>query len=258
MLGVLILATFVFIIVGSLLPLSVGDYRMTLTNNLQTAVLGLAEGGAEEGARALKTYTSDADWIAAGWASKTKDGKAYWVQAFDLADEIHGGVHFNLGSGRSGEFRVVVEKPAGVPMERIKVYSEGRVSGHPLNNTISRMVVVELRYQVMPPGFITLDGISASGQPMAASYISSPAFPLPASGVNTGSNVTLGSVSTNSGSLSLGNMTVQGNVVSKASDPVGEGVLTGNPNISGQIIGDVDFDFPPVERPDTSGWATSF
>lgn len=256
LIAVMLFAFMVSMVLGAVLPAALNHYKNNLRNSRMVAAIYLAEAGADEALWALNHYTTSAEWENDGW-EYSADG-AHFIKLIDLENET-----FQLNNNESGTIRIIVDEP--VEPGHVSVFSEGTVAGNSSSfNSQPIVQVVALTASVKSPfmGLIAKDNLSFSGQPTFDSYNSSQ-FPYAYSpGVNTYKNTTVGSISAKGGSVNIGNADVYGDIVSGASDPLSnDAVQTGpNANISGQIIGDYDQEFPEISPPDTStaDWNNSF
>lgn len=256
--GSTLIATMIFALVlttllGTALTLSVHSYQLTTRNAMLTRALFLAEAGADEALWAVNRLQSGADWFAEGWVI-TSDGQ-YLRKVIPMHNEP---LKMDEVGGRAF-VRILVEV-GGPGTGTVAVHSEGVILMDDGSESISQ--VVSMRASIQSPfiGLIAKDTLSFSGQPRFDSYNSN-IFPHSYTfGVNSGEQVTVGSISSASGSVGLSNAKVFGNVVSGASDPLGSGAVTAGPGaqVTGSYIGDFDQDFPPVTVPDTTGWPNSF
>ncbi len=247
----LIFSAILALVIGTLLPSMVTDFKMNSRSYLQIAGLAIAESGAEEGFWALNHLGDVSEWTNDGW-TEAKSGRLM-IKEFTI--QSGSGDPFTLSNDRKARIRVVVEPGANSS----RIYSEGVILDAD-DNVLARDVV-ELVSQISSPfmGLIAKDSINFNGQPQFDSYDSS-VFPYSySSGINSGSNVTVGSINDASGSVDIGNADVYGNVVSGDDDPLVSGAVSvNNGNISGDVIGGFNMVFPDVPVPDTTGWATSF
>lgn len=256
---VLLFGFLVFMIITGFLPSVLLDYRVSRQNEMANAAYYIAEAGAEEAMWYLNQEAYD-DWSSDGWEEST-DGK-YWKREIDFSDEL-----FDLNDGWEASIRLVVEKPkAGAA---VKIYSHGIVEKGDGSDSLSKVIVLSTTQPKIFEGLIAKDTLSFSGQPQFDSYDSS-VFPYTyAPGSNTWADIhsgsdpkslSVGSISDSAGTVSLGNASVDGNVVSGASDPLGSGAVTQGPNstVTGSYKGNFTFDFKYVGPPDTTGWNTSF
>jgi hypothetical protein len=96
-------------------------------------------------------------------------------------------------------------------------------------------------------GLIAKNNLDFNGQPFFDSY-DSRTWPFDYSfGVNSGQEVTVGSISSDISNLDLGNATILGDISTGASNDGTD--LRGGATISGDIIWDFNMDFPTITAP---------
>ena len=249
LIATLIFAMIVSLVLATLLPMLLTDYRLNVRNRLLITALTVAESGVEEGFWALNHLEDLSEWTADGW-TEADSGR---LQLKEITISAGGSEPFTLDDGNVARIRIAIE-PA---FNSSRIYAEGTVLT--ASGTVLMTQIVELTSQLSSPfqGLIAKNQVTFNGQPQFDSYDSSvPPYSYSAL-QNGGDNVTIGTINVNTGSVSLGNATVRGNVVSGALDPIADGAVTGG-TITGVVIGDFDMDFPDITAPDTTGWPTSF
>lgn len=251
----LIMALLIGIIIATILPMVITEYKMTFRQSMINAAFGLAEAGAEEALWALNECSDEEDYLLLGW--KPDDSGNYLTRELTTEDFPWG-----LEDGFEGRIRIVMESPNGV--DSVNIWIEGKVSGsagiygEPIYRVIEIQAGTSSSNSRAHLGLIAREGLNFNGQPTFDSY-NSDVFPyFYVAGVNSGQNVTVGSPADWNNSINLGNAKVYGDVVSGNSEPWESGAVKGNhPVITGSIIGDFEYDFSPVEIPDTQGWTTN-
>jgi hypothetical protein len=243
--------------IAGIMPMLVSDWKQTSRTSLQEAAFTLAESAVDEAIWAVLEFEDDEiAWRAAGW-SEGSNGN-YWYREWTLtALSQSAGINLELDEGRTGRYHAIVEK---ADSSRITIVAQGVVSGgRNVNSETEIARIIETEFSKPNPaayGLIARDSLNLNGKPTFDSY-DSRNFPyIYSSGVNSGSNATVGSASKNKNStLDLGNSTIFGPLATGApndgTDP------TGGATVSGGIIWDFEMDFPPVTVPDTSGWTNS-
>jgi len=252
LLSTVIISILIGFIIASTLPMVLNNYKANMRESMTTAAFNLAEAGAEQALWSIKQVSTAQDMIDNGW--NLDDSGDYLSLEINVDD-----LTWQLDSGMSGRIRIVTENPEGA--SSVQVWVEGYVAGNSkMGDPISRILSIQAGTSSPHIGLIAIDQLRFNGQPSFDSY-DSDVFPfLYFSGVNSGQNVTVGSVSTAAGSVSLGNANIYGNVVTGAIDPEG-GAISGNANlnITGEIIGGFEMDLPEIIPPTvTEDWETSF
>lgn len=248
----LIFATFISVGLAALLPQVLNDWKMTIRTSAQEAAFNLAEAGIEETIWAVLEFSEDSEWTAAGWAN---EGGNYRTREWALTD-----MAANMGGTRTNRpprIRVIVKKTAG---GSIHVVSEGSVAGvgnaGGKDGRVVRFIEAELRRpNPMVHSLIARAGLSFNGKPFFDSY-DSRLFPFDYEFMlNSGENVTVGSLSQLLSMIDLGGATVLGDLVTGA---INEGTdPTEGADVSGDVTWEFNMELPEVITPNTSGWNTS-
>ncbi len=253
----LIFATIITAGIAGLLPMLLSEWKINSRSSAQEAAFSLAESGVDEAIWAVLEFDdTDQDWLDAGW-SEDPSG-AYWYREWTLAEiSTELGDVYTLDEGREGKYRVIVQK---VDSSVINIISQGIVTGGgSVDSDLTVARYIETQFRRPNPfgyGLIARDGLNFNGRPTFDSY-DSRIFPYDyLYGTNSGSNATVGSVSTSTSDLGLGNAYIYGDLATGASDdgsdPSGGATVSG-----GDIIWDFEMDFPEVVAPSTTGWQTS-
>jgi len=252
----LIFASIILYGLAGLIPLMLTDWKMNSRTSAQEAAFSLAESGVDEAAWAMLEFDdNDDDWTDAGWSESTNG--AYWYREWDLSDiSAETGGIYTLDEDRIGVFRVIVQK---VESSTINIVSQGIVTGGKnvaKGFTVTRYIETQFRRpNPFGYGLIARDGFDFNGQPTFDSY-DSRLFPYDYSlGMNSGSNVIVGSASLDVSKLDLGNAHIDGDLATGAADDGSDPL--GGASMSGKVIWYFNMNFPEVIVPSTAGWNTS-
>lgn len=256
LLTAVIFSTVILLGIAGLMPMLLSDWKQTTRTSLQEAAFTLAENAVDEAIWAVFEYDDNENaWRSAGW-SEGKNGN-YWYREWTLsALSQSAGINFELDKGRIGKYRALVEKTGS---NRLAIVTQGMVSGgrNVVTGTeIVRYIETEFR-RPNPAGYglIARDKLNFNGRPFFDSYDSRDFPHVYAFGVNSGSNLTVGSVSPDTAALDLGNAIIHGDLATGAADDGTD--PSGGATVSGDIVWDFEMDFPQITVPDTSGWNTS-
>ncbi len=251
-LAVVLFVLFAVTVLATLMPSMITEYKSNIRNRLLTVAVGVSEYGCRQAVWGLNNYETDEEWTNGGWTISTEDdGDTIALKEYAIAQ--NGDSTYTLDDGETARVRIIMRN---VSLMNVEIISESTVYRNDME--VKQMVTMRISKTTPFMGLIAKDSLTFNGQPSFNSFNSN-VFPYTYTyGVNTGQSVTVGSISTSSGSVDLGNGHVYGNVVSGASDPIDSGAVSGGKTITGAIVGDFYMDFPDVETPDTSGWATSF
>jgi len=192
-------------------------------------------------------------WLSAGW--KESSNGNFWYREWTLKElSLITNTYFLLDEARAGSYRALVEKVSG---SRVAIVTQGAVAGGrevQAGTEVSRYIETEFR-RPNPAGYglIARDTLTFNGKPTFDSYDSSK-FPYTyLFGINSGSIVTVGSVSDDYGStLNLGNALIFGDLATGAFDDGSD--PSGGATVSGDVVWDFDMEFPAVTIPNTAGW----
>lgn len=254
LLAVVLFIIFAIAILATMLPSLVTEYRMNVRHRVDVGAFAAAEYGARHAIWCLNELPDEAAWEADGWRLET-DSLGVDVLIREMVIGEANDTAFRLEGSDRGRIRIVVRATG---LYTAQVISEGRLTRGSGGESGVQLLSITLGTTSPFLGLIAKESLSFQGQPRFDSF-NSDVFPFYySSGVNSGNNVTVGSVSNAPDSVSLGNAHVFGNVVSGAADPVTSGAVTGGRTITGEIIGDFNQELPPVNVPDTTGWLTSF
>lgn len=251
-----IFSTVILLGIAGLMPMLMSDWKQTVRTSLQEAAFTLAESAVDEAIWAILEHKDDANaWKAAGW-SEDSNGK-FWFREWTLSGlSKSAGASFELDDGRTGKYRALVEKTGN---SRLTIVTQGSVSGGPSVTSGTEIVrYIETEFRRPNPagyGLIARDGLDFNGKPFFDSYDSRDFPYFYAFGVNSGSDLTVGSVSPDTSALDLGNAIIHGNLATGAPDDGSD--PRGGATVSGDVVWDFEMDFPQVTVPNTSGWNTS-
>lgn len=241
--------------IAGLLPMMLNDWKAGARTSAQEAAFSLAECAVDEAIWAVLEFgQEDDDWIDAGWAEDANN-QNYWYKEWTLAkvtSELS--EDYNLDEDRVGKYRVIVEKVTG---SSVDIVSQGVVTGGtgvPDGFEVKRYIETSFdNGKVNLNGLIARDDLAFAGQPTFNSFNSTDIigslgsfFFDPAYATN---NVLVGSVSTNVGKLSMGNAWVYGDIASGSVDDGYTDPSTGIKFHSGDMIWELEMDFPVIPKP---------
>ncbi|MEO0795995.1 MAG: hypothetical protein AAFX93_12575 [Verrucomicrobiota bacterium] len=243
-----------FIMVGTMLPAYMGDYRMAVKNRLLSSSFALAEAGGEEAIwSAYQNGWDTAMWDAdRDWTKKLgPDGAYYYVRRVQFP-----GV--TLGGEYTGYAKVAVKEP--VEGQEMEVIAQGIVvdgSGADILNQIVQIDTDQLKPFI---GFVSKDTMDLGSGTILAATNTNDFASVPDALNGRDSDWQGGSLSTSDNSvlLSSSNSKTQagmtalqiGNVLTGAS--VFGDAVTYNGNIVSQTT-NYTANFPSVEHPSSSG-----
>lgn len=255
----IIVASMILTMAGLMIPLSLRSFESAKQNHYQTNAFFLAESGVEEGIYALQNFISEEEWKTEGWSSSPDNMR--WMKSFTFDS-----LTFGTNGSQTGGFDVFLDKAVnpttGLPNNQIEICSRGRLTAVDGSNVEGeRTIMVKIERQ-SPFGQDDFSGrlyVSLSGQPTFDSWWSSE-FPFIYSPINATKEAHVGSPSKEAGSVNLSNGTVNGNVLSGASDPLGDGAVVKKPNadITGTVVANYERNYPEIDAPSTYGYKTSF
>jgi hypothetical protein len=256
--GSALLITLIFAMIitfglAGLLPMMLSDWKMNSRTSAQEAAFSLAESGVDEAIWAVLEFNDNADaWTNAGWQESAN--KKYWYREWDLSDiSAVLGDTYTLDEGRTGVFRVIVQK---ADSSSVNIISQGVVAGG--NNVAQDFTVaryIESQFTRPNPfayGLISVEDLTLNGQHSLSSFNSSDLGWNSGDSSSLGSNITVGSLSTDSADVSIGNAHIYGDLVTGSGDN-GTDNMADNASLTGDIIYDYEMDLPETETPDTSG-----
>lgn len=272
LLAVFLFALFSYVILSTLLPSMVTEYKVSVRSRMMMIALASAEFGAEKALWALNSLNNEVEWENAtdvanaldalegtgnpdgeGWeVAHEDDGDAVLIRSYNIS--AGGDSIFTLDGGENAVIRVVIRPRSNGTTE---IIADGTVSRGQGGTEISRLVIMQVDQWMPFAGLIAKESLTFNGQPNFDSYNSSEFPYYYATGKNSGEEVVVGSISSASGSVSLGNAHIYGDVVSGAEDPAASGAVSGGRTITGEVIGDYYMDMPDIDPPDTTGWNTS-
>ncbi len=248
-----VFTTIIMLGLGGLLPMLVNDWKASAQISTQEAAFTLAESGVDEAVWAVLEFADDDDaWTDNGWS----DGGNFWHREWTLAGISRDlGEDFELDEGRTGLYRVLVQK---VSSSTINIVSQGVVTGgkNVRSGEISRIIETEFRRpNPFGYGLISIYLMDYAGQPFFDSYNSNyQNNPGSSSGPLT--NAIVGSLSDLIANLQLSNATIFGDLATGATDDGSD--PSGKATVAGDTIWEFTMDLPEVEKPNTSGWSSSF
>lgn len=248
-----IFSTVILLGIAGLMPMLLTDWKQTARTSLQEAAFTLAESAVEEGIWAVLEHGDDESaWGTAGWSES--DNGNFWYREWTLTGlSQDAGQVFELDDGRTGKYRVLVEKSEN---SRITLVAQGIVSGgRDVSDDTEIVRYIETEFRKPNPagiGLVARNTVTFNGRPSFDSY-DSREFPYSYTfGINSGSEVTVGSTSEDKSKLSLGNATIDGNLATAASDDGSD--PRGRATVTGDVIWEFEMDFPEVPLPNTTGW----
>ncbi len=260
LLATLIITVLLATLIGSVLPMSLGNHRLAVQDSMNSTAFHLAEAGIEQAVFDLRT-AGDPDLLAtAGWT--LSEDEAYFTKVLTEADFPWG-----LDGNRSFEIRLLMDNP--MVKTRIAVLSEALIF-RAADNTLESRRMVELELEVthimgdgsestgngpfrgiIVKGRNGIDSILSNGnatyRSFNSAYIGEGTYSPPYTG-NASENITVGAMY---GRIKLGSGQVLGNVASSAeeSEAIKLVEINDRDRISKGIIGDFRMDFPEVPFP---------
>lgn len=249
----LVFATIISVGLAALLPRVLSDWKMTAQTSAHEAAFNLAESGIEEAIWAILEFDEASEWASAGWAN-SEDGDyrtREWLLT-DMTAQMGG-----TSSNTAPRIRVIVKKATGAS---IHIVSQGSVAGvgnaGGADGRVDRFVEAQLRRpNPMIHSLVARAGLKFNGRPFFDSY-DSREFPYDYSfEINSGDDVTVGSLSELLMMLDLGGATVLGKVVTGAVDDGTD--PTEGADVSGDVTWEFNMELPNVIAPNTVGWNTS-
>lgn len=254
LIAAIIFSIVAFMMLGTMLPSYLNDYRTSIRNRLYSSAFALAEAGGEEAIwSAYRNGWEISDWKNDGdWTSiQGPDGDTYYVRRVEFS-----GV--DLGAGYSGYAKVAVREPViGQPLE---VMAQGIVVDPDGKDYLNQIVQVNTDQLKPFVGFIAKDGLDlGSGTIVGAT--NSDDYPSIIDALNDrDSDGVVGSLSTDANSVSLSssnkktqaNMTafLIGNVLTGAN--VFSDAVSYNGTINNQTT-NYTASFPSIDHPAASG-----
>lgn len=246
---------FVFVILGSLMPMVVNDYESSVQNRLYNMAYAAAEAGADEVMWSLNHLRFDeAAWYDEGWS----DGEDYYGDKYyareiilpkegeEIGDDVYGGDHRAV-------IRVVVSKPnLNAKLHQYAVYSKAEVTDARTGRKAEK--IISFTAELSPPfrGMVVKNELTYNS--MLDSYDSEVgSYGLPATNKER-ENAIVGTVSEEEESMkvTLGPQAdIRGDVRSGARDAVNVDAAR-TAQISGTIEGGFAGEFPVITLPDTS------
>jgi hypothetical protein len=261
--GSALLITLIFAMIitsglAGLLPMMLSDWKMNSRTSAQEAAFSLAESGVDEAIWAVLEFDDNTEaWTNAGW--QESGNKEYWFREWNLSDiSIALGETYTLDEGRTGIFRVIVQK---ADSSSINIISQGVVAGG--NNVAQDFIVtryIESQFTRPNPfdGLFSVESLTINGQYSLSSFNSSDPDWNSGDSSSLGSNIIVGSLSTDSSNVSIGKAHIYGDLVTGSGDN-GMHNMADKASLTGDIIYDYEMDLPKTETPSTSGpdWLTN-
>lgn len=250
MLSVILMSTLMFTILGSFLPATVTDLRMSQRDSFEKTTFLLAEAGLEEAIWGMNTHTDSSDaWLNDGW-STSADSK-HMKKTIDLDNES-----YQVTAGYKGYLEIAVENPVTAERDAVlKIFSRARIQNSQQKTVSEKVLTMQVRLLSPFRGFVAKDQIQVTGNPKFGSYDSS-VSPQYDAFLNSTKSIPIGAVSNQNDSVSLGGSTIEGNIVSGAFDPVTDGAVDhdGGNKLDGSIVEGYSYQFPTIENPETDGF----
>ncbi len=254
LLAAILFAMVAFIMLGTMLPSYLTDYRASIRNRLYSTAFNLAEAGAEEAIWAaydhrwdLTAWAADTDWAVISDAK----GNSYFTRRVTFPNA-------SLGDGYTGYAKVAVRVPSG--SNELELISQGIVLDSSGNEVVDRIIEVdadELRPFV---GFVAKDTLDlGSGTIISATNTDDHATISDALDARDSDGV-VGSISTSDGSITLANSNTktQANMTALQIGTVltGSNIFSDAVSYNGNILNqETNFSasFPPISHPSASG-----
>ncbi len=245
---------FVFVVLGSLMPMVVNDYESSVNNRLYNMAYAAAEAGADEVMWSLNNNRfDDNSWLDEGWTvGDDYYGDEYWVREIRMPEDDQMSAEDVYAGNNQAVIRVVVTKPdENSTSHQYAVFSKAVVSdtrtGHSAEKVISFIA------ELSPPfrGVVVKNDLNYNS--MLDSYDSSyGAYGVPATNKER-NNATAGTVSESEEmKISFGPQTdIRGDVRSGADDAVNVDASKAI-QITGGIYDGFNAEFPVITLPDTS------
>lgn len=243
-----------FLMIGTMLPSYMTDYRTAIRNRLLSSAFALAEAGGEEAIWSayrngwdVDAWKNDADWT----AITGPNGDTYYVRYVQFAN-------VSLGGEYSGFTKVAVKEP--VQFQNLEVIAQGIIldgAGAPVMNQIVQIDTDELKPFV---GFIAKDTMDlGSGTIVSATNTDNYGSIIDALNDRDSDGI-VGSLSTSNSSilLSNSNQKTQANMAAFQIGTVltGANVFSDAVSYSGAIQNQTTnytANFPSVEHPSANG-----
>ncbi|GHC06325.1 hypothetical protein [Cerasicoccus arenae] len=254
LIAAIIFAMVAFMMLGTVLPSYLTDYRTSVRNRLLSSAFALAEAGGEEAIWSayqngwdVDAWKADADWKAITGA----DGETYYVRRVYFPN-------VSLGGTYTGYAKVAIKEP--VRGESMEVVAQGIIIDEKGNDYINQIVQVDTNMLKPFVGFVSEDTLDlGSGTTVSATNTDN--FPTIAEALaDRDSNGVVGSLSTSSNSVQLANSNQKtpanvsafqiGTVITGAS------VFSDAVSYSGTVLNQTSnytASFPSIEHPSASG-----
>lgn len=143
---------FVFIILGSLMPMVVNDYESSVQNRLYNMAYGAAEAGADEVMWSLNNNRFDATaWNDEGW-EEGEDfyGDLYWARELRIPEDGQASEDDAYGGDHQAVIRMVVSKPdENSTSHQYAVYAKAVVTDSRTGRSSSK--VISFTAELSPP-----------------------------------------------------------------------------------------------------------
>ncbi len=258
-----IFSMFVFIVLGSLMPMVVNDYESSVQNRLYNMAYAAAEAGAEEVMWSLNNNRFDeTEWLKDGWMNgEDYYGDLYYAKEIILPEEGQDGDSDVYGGSHRAIIRVVVSKPnIDAKRHQYAVYSKAEVQDKRTGHSSEK--IISFTAELSPPfrGLVAKNDIGYNS--LLDSYDSEVGhYGLPGTNMER-ENATIGTVSdAEEIKLTLGpRADIRGDVRSGDLDASNTDTTKAK-QITGTVEGGFAGEFPVITLPDTSDitiWRNSF
>ncbi|MBK1858560.1 hypothetical protein [Cerasicoccus arenae] len=254
---------FVFIILGSLMPMVVNDYEASVQNRLYNMAYSAAEAGADEVMWSLNNNRfDDSAWYADGWdVGEDFYGDNYWAREIRLPKEGEKPADDVYAGEQRAVIRVVVSKPnPDADSHQYAVYSKADVKDTRTGNSATR--IISFTAELSPPfrGLVVKNELNYNS--LLDSYDSSyGTYGLPPTNMLR-ENATAATTSDEETiKVSFGPQTdIRGQVLTGAEDAVNVDYSKAR-QITGGVADGFSAEFPVITVPDTSDatiWRSHF
>lgn len=245
---------FVFVILGSLMPMVVNDYESSVQNRLYNMAYAAAEAGADEVMWSLNNNRFDEQaWYDEGWQDgEDYYGDAYFAREIILPKDGEEGDDDAYGGDHQAVIRMVVSKPnLNAKLHQYAVYAKAEVTDSRTGKTAEK--IISFTAELSPPfrGIVVKNEVAYNT--LLDSYDSEVGpYGLPATNRER-ENAILGTVSTEETlKVVLGPQAdIRGDLRSGAIDAVNVDASKAR-QVTGSIEGGFAGEFPIITLPDTS------
>lgn len=254
LIAAIIFAMLAFLMIGTMLPSYVTDYRTSVRNRLYSAAFSLAEAGVEEAIWSAYNNRWDVNsWNGDGsWQLVTDaQGNSYYCQRVQFP-----GVTF--GGGYTGYAKVAVGQPSSG--QNLELYSQGVILDGSGNEVLTRVIKVDADELRPFMGFVAKDSIDLGAGTTLGSVNTDDYATIALALSNRTSDSKVGSPSTSNGSIKLGNSNSKATAnitpFEIGSVMTGANVFSDAVSYNGNILNqETNFSasFPPISHPSASG-----